>query len=59
MFYDAQFFILPKYRINIFVVLLSQVLFKTRCDNRLNEITERAAADKREVSDSMEFFLVS
>eukprot|EP00250_Pteridium_aquilinum_P014855 c22237_g2_i1 orf=94-3177(+) len=25
------------------------VLFKTRCDNRLTEITERAAADKREV----------
>lgn len=25
------------------------VLFKTRCDNRLAEITERAAADKREV----------
>lgn len=27
-----------------------QVLYKSRCDNRLNEITERAAADKREVS---------
>lgn len=25
------------------------VLYKSRCDNRLNEITERAAADKREV----------
>lgn len=27
-----------------------QVLYKSRCDNRLNEITERAIADKREVS---------
>lgn len=26
-----------------------QVLYKSRCDNRLNEITERALADKREV----------
>ncbi|XXG39203.1 hypothetical protein AAC387_Pa01g0224 [Persea americana] len=25
------------------------VLYKSRCDNRLNEITERASADKREV----------
>lgn len=25
------------------------VLYKSRCDNRINEITERAAADKREV----------
>uniref|UniRef100_A0A0C9QU05 TSA: Wollemia nobilis Ref_Wollemi_Transcript_9796_3856 transcribed RNA sequence n=1 Tax=Wollemia nobilis TaxID=56998 RepID=A0A0C9QU05_9CONI len=25
------------------------VLYKTRCDNRINEIAERAAADKREV----------
>ncbi|XP_062209746.1 uncharacterized protein LOC133911504 [Phragmites australis] len=25
------------------------VLFKSRCDNRLNEITERASSDKREV----------
>ncbi|KAL6907684.1 hypothetical protein ACP4OV_002723 [Aristida adscensionis] len=25
------------------------VLYKSRCDNRLNEITERAASDKREV----------
>ncbi|MQM08065.1 hypothetical protein Taro_040916 [Colocasia esculenta] len=25
------------------------VLYKTRCDNRLNEITEKASADKREV----------
>ena len=28
---------------------LHQVLYKSRCDNRLNEITERAIADKREV----------
>ena len=27
-----------------------QVLYKSRCDNKLAEITERAAADKREVS---------
>lgn len=26
-----------------------QVLFKSRCDNKLSEITERAAGDKREV----------
>lgn len=26
-----------------------QVLYKSRCDNKLNEITERALADKREV----------
>lgn len=26
-----------------------QVLYKSRCDNSLNEITERAIADKREV----------
>lgn len=25
------------------------IMFKTRCDNRLNEITERASAEKREV----------
>lgn len=31
-----------------------QVLYKSRCDNRLNEITERASADKREV-----FFRIS
>jgi epidermal growth factor receptor substrate 15 len=28
---------------------LSKVLYKSRCDNRLNEITERASSDKREV----------
>ncbi|XP_042508818.1 actin cytoskeleton-regulatory complex protein pan1-like isoform X2 [Macadamia integrifolia] len=27
------------------------VLYKSRCDNRLNEITERASADKREVEE--------
>ncbi|RWV91513.1 hypothetical protein GW17_00046200 [Ensete ventricosum] len=26
-----------------------KVLYKSRCDNRLNEITERASADRREV----------
>lgn len=26
-----------------------QVLYKSRCDNKLNDITERASADKREV----------
>jgi hypothetical protein len=43
------------YAIDAFQVLnpylLIQVLFKTRCDNRLAEITERASADKREVGD--------
>jgi hypothetical protein len=29
--------------------ILCQVLYKSRCDNRLNEITERASSDKREV----------
>ncbi|RWV97754.1 hypothetical protein GW17_00039441 [Ensete ventricosum] len=31
------------------VSLLIIVLYKSRCDNRLNEITERASADRREV----------
>jgi hypothetical protein len=30
-----------------------QVLYKSRCDNKLNEITERASADKREVFSKM------
>ncbi|RRT49189.1 hypothetical protein B296_00033853 [Ensete ventricosum] len=31
------------------ISLFSPVLYKSRCDNRLNEITERASADRREV----------
>ncbi|KAK9677657.1 hypothetical protein RND81_11G158700 [Saponaria officinalis] len=31
------------------VKLQELVLYKSRCDNRLNEVTERTAADKREV----------
>lgn len=34
----------------LFMLILFQVLFKSRCENRLNEITERAIADKREVN---------
>lgn len=36
---------------NLCLILLyiCQVLYKSRCDNKLNEITERAIADKREV----------
>lgn len=37
----------------IYVPLLYKVLYKSRCDNRLNEITERASSDKREVCSSM------
>ena len=33
----------------VLTCFLHQVLYKSRCDNRLNEITERAIADKREV----------
>ncbi|MCO5561573.1 hypothetical protein L7F22_015193 [Adiantum nelumboides] len=33
------------------------VLFKTRCDNRLAEITERIGSDKREVGDLIPTFL--
>lgn len=29
---------------------LNKVLYKSRCDNRLNEISERVSSDKREVS---------
>jgi epidermal growth factor receptor substrate 15 len=29
------------------------VLYKSRCDNRLNEITERASSDKREVQNML------
>ncbi|KAF4370495.1 hypothetical protein G4B88_005216 [Cannabis sativa] len=29
-------------------LVLTSVLYKSRCDNKLNEITERASADKRE-----------
>ena len=36
------------------VLFLVKVLYKSRCDNRLNEIIERIAADKHEV-----FFLSS
>lgn len=32
-----------------YFILGFQVLYKSRCDNRLNEITERASSDKREV----------
>ena len=32
------------------VFFFVKVLYKSRCDNRLNEIIERVAADKREVS---------
>lgn len=39
----------------IFVKIIFQVLYKSRCDNRLNEITERARADKGEVC--MEFWI--
>ena len=40
--YDLQLFA-------FFVKIVFQVLYKSRCDNRLNEITERARADKSEV----------
>lgn len=39
----------------IFIKITLQVLYKSRCDNRLNEITERARADKGEVC--MEFWI--
>lgn len=29
--------------------LFAQILFKSRCDNRLNEVTESVATDRREV----------
>lgn len=43
-----MFGICPLYNLVEFVLI--QVLYKSRCDNKLAEITERAAADKREVS---------
>lgn len=34
-------------------ITLYQVLYKSRCDNRLNEITERVSGDKREVPSTL------
>ena len=39
------------------VLFLVKVLYKSRCDNRLNEIIERIAADKHEVSFFVTFHL--
>ncbi|CAK9137036.1 unnamed protein product [Ilex paraguariensis] len=39
-----------KEKINFFHTKMQElILYKSRCDNRLNEITERASGDKREV----------
>lgn len=45
------------------MIFFYQILYKSRCDNRLNEITERTSADKKEVAfnhtDSHMHFLVN
>lgn len=41
----------------IYSAILGQILYKSRCDSRLNEITERVSADKREVIDLFEHIL--
>lgn len=38
------------YFLYLFCICWYQILYKSRCDSRLNEITERVSGDKREVS---------